>query len=135
MSQEIISLLEYPRTLLREMLSVESCPHDLLYDKGDQKCRDCFDGAECEWLYKNDAIEELNKKTHEQLMHDLEFAILVVQAQITRLEHDDIHCECEACTWLQAAQKLYEERHQTPRHIKLQNLTNHEESTYNQFSE
>lgn len=109
MDQQIIKLLEYPRTLLREILRLDSCPHAYLYFKDDQRCQDCYASAECEWLYKNDAIEELNKKTPQQLLHDLEFAILSVQAQITQMEHDDIACGCEACKWLQAAQKLYEE--------------------------
>lgn len=131
MNQKIISLLKYPQTLLREILSIESCPYDLLYNKGEKTCQDCCDGIECEWLYRNDTVEELNKKTHEQLMHDLEFSILIVQAQITRMEHDDIHCECETCTWLQDAQKLYEEEHQSALHLKNMKFSPQKEPTYN----
>jgi len=109
MKQKIIKLLEYPQTLLREILNTESCPHDLLYNKGEQICQDCYDGIECEWLFKNDTKVELDKKTSEQLLHDLEFAILIIQAQITRMEHDGLHCECEACSWLQTAHMLHEE--------------------------
>ncbi len=131
MNQKIISLLKYPQTLLREILSIESCPYDLLYNKGEKICQDCCDGVECEWLYRNDTVEELNKKTHEQLMHDLEFSILIIQAQIARMEHDDIHCECETCTWLQDAQKLYEEKHQSPLHLKNPKFSPQKEPTYN----
>lgn len=131
MNQQIINLLKYPQTLLRELLSIESCPHDLLYNKGEKICQDCYDAIECEWLYKNEAVEELNKKTDKQLIHDLEFAILIVQAQITRMEHDNMHCECEACTWLQAAQILHEELHQAPLHLKNLKFSPQEEATYN----
>jgi len=109
MKQKIIKLLEYPQALLREILNTESCPHDLLYNKDERICQDCYDGIECEWLFKNDTKVELDKKTSEQLLHDLEFGILIIQAQITRMEHDGMHCECEACSWLQTAQMLHEE--------------------------
>ncbi len=131
MNQQIINLLKYPQTLLREILNMESCPHDLLYNKGEKICRECYDSIECEWLYRNDTVEELTKKTHKQLIHDLEFAILIVQAQITRMEHDNMHCECEACTWLQAAQTLHEELLQPTLHLKNLKLSSQEKKTYN----
>lgn len=130
MNQQIINLLKYPRTLQREILSMESCPHDLLYNKGEKICQECYDSIECEWLYRNDAVEELTKKTHKQLIHDLEFAILIVQAHITRMEHDSMYCECEACTWLQSAQILHEELLQPPFHLKNLKFSPQKETTY-----
>ena len=127
MKQTIINLLKYPRILLKETLAIEPCPHTYLYNKHDLGCLECSCRTECEWLYKNDTADELNKKSEEQLVHELQFTMTSIQAYIAQWEHNSSHCQCEACVWLKTAQDVYDKnKHETNKSALYENKLNYD---------
>jgi len=115
----IIKLLEFPRVILQDNLNVkiDSCPHSCLFCKEDKTCQECHDGAECEWLYRNDYHAELDKKGLKQLIHELEFVILSVQALVAQWQHESLSCQCETCEWLRTTHEFFDELRQPGRQI------------------
>ena len=111
--KNIIKLLEFPRKILQDNLAtkIDSCAHSCLYCKDDETCQECHDGPECSWLYRNDYRAELDKKGLKQLIHELEFVILSVQALVAQWQHESLSCQCETCEWLRKTQDLFDELH------------------------
>ena len=109
MKQQIIELLAFPRTLVRDHLELETCPHNGFFDQGDMRCLQCENGMECEWLYSNDEFAALQKHSLKRLTDALEFAVFYVEAEIARWGHDTLSCSCDSCKWLRRAQQMVEE--------------------------
>jgi len=123
MRENIIKLLDFPRMLLQDNLhiNIETCPHSCLYCKEDIVCLECHDESECEWLLNNGHRAELDKKNLEQLIHELEYAIMSVQALVSRWQHMSLTCQCEICDWLRTTLDLFDELRQTDAQIASTN--------------
>jgi hypothetical protein len=114
MRQRLISLLAYPRQLIRDQLELEDCRHSGQYDPGDPACIECTDEAECRWLYSNDEFAALDHKPWNALLDALEYALGFVGGYSTRNTHDQQRCGCDACSWLREAEALYAEIQANP---------------------
>lgn len=109
MKNEIINVLAFPRALVRGEIDLEECRHAGNYAPQDRVCRDCYYGAECEWLFSNDECVALENKSLEELEGALEFAVGYVDAHMCHRGHDPALCRCEACSWLKIGQGLIDE--------------------------
>lgn len=106
MRERVITMLDFPRQVVRGEMELFECPHNGEFDSGDKECRECADGPECQWLYATDAVAALGSRPLSQLSDALEFAILSVAAKAIEQEHDPQKCVCPMCSWLAQAEAL-----------------------------
>ncbi len=109
MQERIIAMLEFARQLVRAEMERFECPHDGEYDGGDNVCKECIDGPECQWLYATDTVAALESRSIDQLSEALEFAIISVAANAIEKEHNPQTCRCPVCGWLIQAEALQAE--------------------------
>ncbi|MFV1997375.1 MAG: hypothetical protein ACC641_05120 [Acidiferrobacterales bacterium] len=106
MRQRVITMLDFPRRVVRAEMDLVECPHGGEFDSDDNQCQECADGPECQWLYATDAVAALGSRTLNQLSEALEFAIISVAANAIRQGHDPQQCRCPMCDWLTQAEAL-----------------------------
>ena len=103
-SQEILELLAFPRSLMRDYLELDDCPHDGQFAVDDAHCRDCDNREECEWLFKNEAYLDLRRRNVTKLKRALAYGVDYVRGLATQYAHDQNRCRCPTCRWLRRAQ-------------------------------
>lgn len=104
-STAILSLLEFPRRLVRGSVEWETCPHAGNFAARDPRCQHCAFEAECEWLYHSDECSALRQKSRAELLDTLAFAQSYVDACVTRAGHRSQSCRCDACRWLRRVER------------------------------
>lgn len=111
--EELISLLQFPRSLVQEELHDREmdCPHCLRFAKNDSECVMCDRSDECHWLWENDEFNALEKRPLSQLMEALDYALCYVQGEVVSWGHRWRECPCDACAWVNAAQQVYDRLH------------------------
>ena len=65
MRRELIKALDYPKSLVLEIIGEGDCPHDSLFEITDKRCQQCDVSRECHWVRcLNDFAEFDGKSTH-----------------------------------------------------------------------
>jgi len=65
MRRELIEALNYPKSLVLEIIGEGDCPHDSLFEVTDKRCQQCDVSRECHWvLCLNDFADFEGKSTH-----------------------------------------------------------------------
>ncbi|MDH5230939.1 MAG: hypothetical protein OEY38_12810 [Gammaproteobacteria bacterium] len=106
MRELVIEAFALPRAIIRDSIELDHCPHSGNYDPADVRCQDCDMGEDCSWLCNNDEIVQLEKRTVDRLLTELEFAQDYVNAQVAYHEHPQQECSCAACSWLRNVRML-----------------------------
>lgn len=102
--QEILELLAFPRSLMRDYLELSDCPHDGQYALDDARCRECEQREECRWLFDHEAYLDLEQRSLPRLKRALGYGLDYVRGLATQYAHDQNHCRCPTCRWLRRAQ-------------------------------
>lgn len=106
MREKFISALAYPRTVVRDDILPDDCPHDHVYNSGDRHCQKCGFDMECAWLYRNDEFSALQLRPLAELVDALEFSLGYVQRRTVEARHNHESCRCTTCTWSREAEAL-----------------------------
>ena len=104
MKQLVIELLSYPRYLILSEIDIVECPHHGYYDNTDSGCKQCELGDECQWLFDNEAFIALTRRSVEDLINALDFAVNYTAFQVDN--HNARACVCESCDWLREARRF-----------------------------
>lgn len=107
--QAILELLAFPRSLMRDYLELDDCPHDGQFAIEDRRCQDCDNREECEWLFRHEAYMDLPRRDVVVLKRALAYGVDYVRGLATRYAHDQNHCRCPTCRWLRRAQGYLDE--------------------------
>ncbi|MBI5612738.1 MAG: hypothetical protein HY942_06710 [Gammaproteobacteria bacterium] len=108
MRDALISALTYPRSVVRESVLPEDCPHNRSFDCEDHRCLTCEFEVECLWLCRNDEFAALQLRPLTDLVDALEFSLGYVQRRIDEPRHNIAKCGCATCAWSRQAEVLIE---------------------------
>jgi len=109
MRTRLIQSLSYPRFLLRDLMDLEECEHDGMFDAGSAECERCLQKTECRWLMSNDEFAALSEKPLKELLRAVEYALGYVDSHVAFWEHNARVCACDSCRWVRTTQSLVEE--------------------------
>ena len=109
MRRELIEALDYPKSLVLEIIGEGDCPHESLFEVTDKRCQQCDVSRECHWVRcLNDFAEFDGKSTH-TINASLRYGINLVETLNGSSPHDKAVCDCEACSWIRGSKRLSEE--------------------------
>lgn len=106
MRDELIAALAYPRTVVRDSIVPDDCPHNHSFDCKDRRCLNCEFEVECLWLCRNDEFAALSLRPLEGLVDDLEFSLGYIQRRINEPKHNSAYCRCATCAWSHETEAL-----------------------------
>ena len=106
MRDELISALAYPRSVVRDYVQPDVCPHNRSFDGEDRRCLDCEFEVECLWLCRNDEFAALRLRPLDELVDALEFSLGYVQRRIDEPRHNTATCSFATCAWSREAEAL-----------------------------
>lgn len=114
MRRQILDELVYPRQIAKANVDLSNCPHSGLFEVVDNKCKQCSNTYECDWLNSTDQFSDLAAKPMEFLCHALTFGIDYVDARFELADHEGEDCHCDSCEWVRNARDLVREYSQQP---------------------
>lgn len=91
------------RVLVRDYFEVPDCVWQGRFHHDQAACRQCIDGAVCEWLFTQDPDPDLSAFSLEQLEDAHVFAIGFLEGRMVEAGHRADTCSCEICTWVRTA--------------------------------
>jgi hypothetical protein len=106
MRDELIAALAYPRSVVRDCVLPDDCPHNRFFDCEDHRCLNCEFEVECLWLCRNDEFAALRLRPLAELVDALEFSMGYVQRRIDEPRHNTAKCDCSTCAWSRQAEVL-----------------------------
>lgn len=106
MRDKLIAALAYPRSVVRDDILPDDCPHNRSFDSEDRRCLDCEFEVECLWLCRNDEFAALRLRPLEELVDALEFSLGYIAREINEPKHNSAKCRCTTCTWSREAESL-----------------------------
>jgi len=106
MRDELIAALAYPRSVVRDSIQPDDCPHNRSFDCKDHRCLNCEFEVECLWLCRNDEFAALRLRPLAELVDALEFSLGYVQRRLTEPKHNSAKCRCDTCAWSREAEAL-----------------------------
>ncbi len=106
MKEQLKNALVFPRTLFRELIELQTCPHAGHFAERDQVCWACDQEILCQWLYRNDECAPVELRALEQIVESLESAMAIVGAHVDAGDHGRRVCPCDLCFWLRDTENL-----------------------------
>jgi hypothetical protein len=104
--QQIIELLEFPAFKMQGQLQLDGCPHAGFYDVADERCIDCFQGVECQFVGHSESITSCQKKAMARLISQLKIGIDYIDVNLQPNHRSRRRCYCENCSWLERANAI-----------------------------
>jgi hypothetical protein len=89
--QQVISALDYPKSMVLDIIEERNCPGQQGFDPNSDHCRECTINGECHWVTW------------------LRYGVKLIKSLQSALPHDEAGCACEECTWIRACEDFIAE--------------------------
>ena len=106
MRRELIDALDYPRSLVAEIIEQRDCPHDNLFDATSDRCHHCDLSRDCHWVSCLIEFSDFEGKATHTINASVRYGVNLVEKLHGESQHVKATCECEGCVWIRDAQRL-----------------------------
>jgi hypothetical protein len=107
--QQVISALDYPKSMVLDISEERNCPGQQGFDPNSDHCRECTINGECHWVTWLDDCRDLEDKPTHTLVASLRYGVKLIKSLQSALPHDEAGCACEECTWIRACEDFIAE--------------------------